>query len=156
MGKTLVLGVGNLILSDDGVGIHTIRRLEKIPDLPEEVQIVDGGTSGLDLLHFLEGVDRLIIVDALKLRDKPPGTTARLEGEEVPAYLDLKVSPHEIALPELLFAAKLRDLYPKEVIVWGVQPASMEVGVDLTPAVEEQVDFLVGKVLEEIYKGRQN
>ena len=144
-----MLGVGNLLLSDDGVGVHAIRRLQQVALLPEEVQVVDGGTSGLDLLHYLEGVSHLVIVDATEV-GQAPGTLTRLAGDEVPAYLSTKLSPHEIGLPDMLFAAKLRDLYPEEVVVWGVQPATTEVGLDLSPPVAAQVDVLVQKILEEL------
>ncbi len=153
MKKTLVLGVGNLLLSDDGVGIHTIQRLQAAHDFPEEVQVVDGGTCGLDLLQFLEGIERLIIVDAAKM-NKPTGTVVRLEGKQVPAYLSLKTSPHEIGLPELLFAAKLIDIYPEKVVVFGVQPESLETSLDLTPSVEARVNELVELVAAEVMRGR--
>jgi hydrogenase maturation protease len=145
----LVLGVGNLLLSDDGVGIHTIQRLQEVAQLPEEVQVLDGGTMGLDLLYYLEGVSHLLIVDAMETGG-PPGTLTRIAGEQVPAYLSLKISPHEIGLPDMLLAAKLRDLYPEEVVVWGVQPETIEVGLDLSPPVAAQVDVLVEKILEQL------
>jgi hydrogenase maturation protease len=149
MGKTLVLGVGNILLSDDGVGVHVVRRLEEVAEFPETVQVLDGGTKGLDLLHYLEGVSRLIIIDAVEIGE-PPGTLARLVGDQVPAYLSLKMSPHEIGLPDMLFAAKLRDLYPEEVVVLGVQPATTEVGLGLSEPVAAQMDALVERVLEEL------
>jgi hydrogenase maturation protease len=147
--KTLVVGTGNLLLSDDGLGIHAIRRLQEVAQLPEEVQILDGGTLGLDLLHYLEGVSHLLIVDALET-GQPSGAITRLSGEEVPAYFALKMSPHEIGLPDMLFAAKLRDLYPPEVVIWGAQPGTVEVGLDLSPPVADQVDVLVSNVLGEL------
>ena len=149
VGKTLVLGVGNILLSDDGVGVHTIRRLQESVQLPERVQLVDGGTSGLDLLHYLEGVSRLVIVDAMET-DQSPGTLTRLSGDQVPAYLSLKMSPHEIGLPDMLFAAKLRDLYPEDVVISGVQPETAEIGLDLSPPVAAQVDTLAENVLDEL------
>jgi hydrogenase maturation protease len=151
MKKTLVLGVGNLLLSDDGVGIHAIQRLQAAQLFPEEVQVVDGGTCGLDLLQFLEGIERLIIIDAAQM-GRPPGTVVRLEGEQVPAYLALKTSPHEIGLPELLFAAKLTNIYPAQVVIFGVQPESLETSLGLTPAVAAQLDELVDLVAAEIHK----
>jgi hydrogenase maturation protease len=144
-----VLGVGNVLLSDDGVGVHAIRRLEEVVRLPEEVQVLDGGTKGLDLLQYLEGVSHLLIVDAVEV-DEPPGTLRRLAGEEVPAYLSLKMSPHEIGLPDMLFAAQLRELYPDEVVIWGVQPATMEVGLELSPPVASILDALVEAVVKEL------
>lgn len=152
MKKTLVLGVGNLLLTDDGVGIHTIQRLQAAHTFPEEVQVVDGGTCGLDLLQFLEGIERLIIVDAAQM-NQLPGTVLRMEGEQVPAYLALKTSPHEIGLPELLFAAKLINIYPPYVVVIGVQPESIETHLGLTPAVAARVDELVEMVVEEVRRG---
>lgn len=149
MTQTLILGAGNLLLSDDGAGVHVIQRLQEVVELPEEVRVLDGGTLGLNLLPFLEGVSYLVIVDAMET-GQPPGTLRRLAGDEVPAYLSVKMSPHQIGLPDMLFAAKLRDLYPREVVVWGVQPGSTEVGLELTPAVAAQVDLLVTKILEEL------
>lgn len=148
MGKDLVLGVGNLLLSDEGIGIHAIRKLLDLQALSEEVEIIDGGTAGLNLLTYLEGVDRLVIIDAVETGG-PPGTLIRLAGDRVPAYMALKVSPHEITLPDFLAAAKLRDLYPKEVVIWGMQPGSLEVSVDLSPAVEEKLGVLVDHVIGE-------
>jgi hydrogenase maturation protease len=149
VGTTLVLGVGNLLLSDAGVGIHAIRRLVERPELPEEIRVVDGGTAGLDLLHHLEGISHLIIVDATE-GGQPPGTLTRLEGEEVPAHLALKMSPHQIGRPDMLFAARMQDIYPDEVVIWGVQPAATGVGLELSPTVAAQVDVPVDKVIEEL------
>lgn len=148
MAGDLILGVGNLLLTDEGLGIHAVRKLLDHPDLPENVEVVDGGTAGLGLLYHLEGVRRLVIVDAVETGG-PPGTLVRLSGDKIPAYMALKLSPHEITLPDFLAAAKLRDLYPEEVIVWGMQPASLEVGIDLSPALEEKLDELVNNVLAE-------
>ena len=148
-GKTLVLGAGNLLLSDDGVGIHAIRRLREVAELPEEVEILDGGTLGMNLLHYLEGVACLLIVDALEL-DAPPGTLTRLSGDQVPAYFSVKISPHQIGIPDMLASARLRDLYPAEVVILGVQPAIVDVGLHLSPPVAAQLDNLVEQILAEL------
>lgn len=148
MPHTLVLGVGNLLMSDDGVGVHAVQRLEKRP-LPPGVEALDGGTCGLDLLQFFEGVERLIVLDAANL-GREPGEIVRLEGEEVPAFLAMKMSPHEINLPELLFSAKLSGIYPRQVVVLGMQPETIETGVELSPPVAAQVDALIERVMEEI------
>ena len=148
MEKTLILGVGNYLMYDDGLSVHTLERLQQF-ELPENVQVVDGGTCGLDLLHFLEGVTNLIIIDAINAKQEP-GTLIRMSGDEVPAYLSLKISPHDIGLPDLLATAKLRDLHPPNIVVLGIQPASLEVSVDLTPPVAAQVDKLVELILKEV------
>jgi len=154
MGKNLILGVGNLLLTDEGIGIHAVRKLLEMNGLPEDLEIVDGGTAGLDLLYYLEGVDRLVIVDAVETGG-PPGTIVRLAGDKIPAYMALKISPHEITLPDFLAAAKLRDLYPKEVIVWGMQPQSLVVGVELSPALAQMLDSLVDHVVGEFLNVKQ-
>jgi len=154
MAKDLILGVGNLLLSDEGIGIHAVRKLLEIESLPEDLEIVDGGTAGLNLLYYLEGVDRLVIIDAVETGG-PPGTIVRLAGDKIPAYMALKISPHEITLPDFLAAAKLRDLYPKEVIVWGMQPRSLDVGVDLSPDLAAMLDTLVDHVLGEFAISKQ-
>jgi hydrogenase maturation protease len=147
--RTLVLGVGNLIQSDDGAGIHAIRRLQDITVLPDDVEMIDGGTLGLELLHCLEGVTRLVVVDAVEAGEAP-GTLIRLTDDQVPAYLSLKMSPHQIGLPDLLFAAKLRDLYPQQVVIWGIQPAVIEMGLELSPVVADRLDALVQEVADEV------
>ncbi len=150
MPKTLILGVGNYLLSDDGLSVHVLERLVQTERLPEDIEVVDGGTCGLDLMQFLEGVSNLIIVDAVNA-GKEPGTIIRLSGDQVPAYLALKISPHDIGLPDLLATAKLRDLYPETVVVLGIQPESLAVSVDLSPSVASKVDTLVDMILEEAF-----
>ncbi len=147
--KTLILGVGNLLLSDEGVGLRVVERLAAAYDLPEGVQTLDGGTLGLDLLYYLEGVENLLIIDAVEM-GKEPGTLVRLEGDEVPAFLSVKVSPHQIGIPDMLFAAKLKGLYPRNVVLLGVQPGVLDAGLTLSPPVAAQVDALVEKAVEEL------
>jgi len=152
--RTLVLGVGNLLLSDEGVGLRVLERLTETYELPERVQTLDGGTLGLDLLYHLEGADghpveNLLIVDAVEM-GKEPGTLLRMEGDEIPSFLSLKISPHQIGIPDMLFAAKLKNLYPPNVVLWGVQPGVLDVGLDLSPPVAAQVDVLVAKAVEEL------
>jgi hydrogenase maturation protease len=148
---TLILGVGNLLASDEGVGIHVIQRLQAEYQFPEEVQLLDGGTLGMDLLFYLENVCHLLLIDAVET-GQPPGTLIRLAGDEVPAFFSLKMSPHQVGVPDMLFAAKLRDLYPQEIVLWGVQPDSLEIGLELSPPVAAQLETLVGKVMEELVR----
>ncbi|HHJ07010.1 MAG TPA: HyaD/HybD family hydrogenase maturation endopeptidase [Anaerolineae bacterium] len=147
--KTLILGVGNLLLSDEGVGVRVIEQLQKGYALPDEVHILDGGTMGLDLLYHLEGVRRLLIIDAVET-GKEPGTLIRMTGDEVPAFLSLKISPHQIGIPDMLFAAKLKDLYPDEVVLLGVQPGLIETGLNLSPPVAARVEPLIAQAVKEL------
>ena len=143
--KTLVLGVGNKLMSDEGVGVHVIERLSAGYEIPEEVQILDWGTLGMDLLYYLEGIENLLLVDAVETH-KEPGTIIRLEGEDVPAFLALKISPHQIGVPDMLAAARFKDLYPKRLVLWGIQPELLEIGLDLSPLIESKVDILVSNL----------
>ncbi len=150
MTQTLVLGLGNILLADEGVGVRVIERLLEQYDFPEGVRVMDGGTLGLDLLPYLEDASRLLVVDAVQAR-KPAGTLVRLAGDEIPVFLDAsKVSPHQEGLEDLLAVATLKGYLPQEVVFWGAQIESLGVGLELSPAVASQVDALVGKVLEEL------
>ncbi len=102
--KTLVLGLGNILLSDEGVGVHVIHLLRERYDFPQEVEVMDGGTLALDLLPYVEDAERLLIVDAVQM-NAPSGTVVRLVGEEIPGVLTLKYSPHQMGLSDLLAAA---------------------------------------------------
>jgi hydrogenase maturation protease len=141
--------VGNLLLADEGVGLRVVERLSATYELPPTVQVLDGGTLGMDLLYYLEGIDNLLIIDAVETGAEP-GTLVRLEDDEVPAFLSVKISPHQIGVPDMLFAAKLQETYPKNVVLLGVQPADLTVGLELSPKVAEQVDILVKQVVDQL------
>ena len=144
-----MLGLGNVLLGDEGVGVWVVERLQKLYEFPQEVQVLDGGTLALDLLPYVEDADRLLVIDALEMTAKP-GTVARLEGDEVPAFLSVKISPHQMGLADLLAAARLRGLYPEELVLWGVQPGELKVGLELSPPVAAQVEVLIEKALVEL------
>ncbi|PKO06457.1 MAG: hydrogenase expression/formation protein [Chloroflexi bacterium HGW-Chloroflexi-3] len=150
MKKTLILGVGNYLMSDDGLSVHVLEHLQANNLIPGNIQMIDGGTCGLDLLQYLEGVSNLIIIDAIKTRDGIPGSIIRLDGDQIPAYLSLKISPHDIGLPDLLATAKLRDLYPEKIVVFGIQPATLELGVELSPEVASKMDELIELIQKEV------
>jgi hydrogenase maturation protease len=149
--KTLVLGLGNILLRDEGVGVRVIERLQALYDFPPEVQVLDGGTMALDLLSYVEDAARLLVIDALEM-GAAPGTIARLEGDAVPAFLSIKISPHQMGLADILAAARLRDLYPQELVLWGVQPGTLGAGLELSAPVAAQVDVLVEKALAELQR----
>jgi len=147
--RILVLGLGNILLGDEGVGVRVVERLQALYEFPQEVQVLDGGTLALDLLPYVEDAGRLLVIDALEMGAEP-GTIARLEGDEVPAFLSVKISPHQVGLADLLAAARLRDRYPRELVLWGVQPGVMSPGLELSSPVAAQVEVLVYRVLVEL------
>jgi hydrogenase maturation protease len=147
--KILVLGIGNLVMSDDGVGVKIVQKLQREYRFGNTVELMDGGTLGLDLLPKLEGIERLIVVDAVET-GQVPGTCVRLVGQELPIALETKVSPHQMGLKDLLSVAELLGHMPREMVLIGVQPGSIEMDTELTAAVEAKVDELVRMVLIEL------
>jgi hydrogenase maturation protease len=147
--SVLVLGIGNLVMSDDAVGVIVAQRLQEQYRFPDNVEIMDGGTLGLDLLPKLENITNLIMIDAVET-GKAAGTCVRLSGQELPIALQTKVSPHQMGLKDLLAVSELMGHSPKEMVLIGVQPGSIEMEVGLTPEVEAQVETLVSNVLTEL------
>jgi len=148
--KIVIMGLGNILLRDEGLGVHFVERLRRHYRFPDEVQIVDGGTLGLDLLPYLDGVERLLIVDAV-LFDAKPGHLIRLEGHTIPSKSILKMSPHQAGLQDLLDVARLQGCLPPTVVVWGMQPGSIhEWGMTLTEVVEVRLPALITAVLAEL------
>ncbi|RJQ20043.1 MAG: HyaD/HybD family hydrogenase maturation endopeptidase [Nitrospiraceae bacterium] len=141
-----IFGIGNILLSDDGVGIHAVHKLKDEYTFPESVELIDGGTKGLDLLPLLEGRDKVLIIDAVNFKEAP-GTIGAVAGENIPAVLRSKLSVHQIGLPDMLFAARLMKITPPEMCLIGIQPKSMETGTELSDEIKERLDALVKKVL---------
>lgn len=144
--KTLILGVGNLLLRDEGVGIHVIQELEK-EALPAGVALMDGGTGGLHLISWLTEFDRIIMVDAT-LDNYPPGTVRRLQPRYASDFPPL-MSAHEIGLKDMMEAMTLSGNLPAiELIVISVENVS-EVGMELTPLVQAAIPHAI-KAIKEI------
>jgi hydrogenase maturation protease len=144
-----VLGIGNLIMSDDGVGVRVVQRLSEEYSFPPEVEILDGGTLGLDLLPLLEGLDRLLIVDAMETGG-PPGTIARLTGDQIPLAFETRLSAHQMGLKDLLAVSRLLGNSVPEMVLLGVQPECIELGMELSPPVGAVLDTLVEMALREL------
>jgi hydrogenase maturation protease len=146
--RTLVLGLGNLVHSDDGVGVHAIQRLQGDSRVPPAVVLMDGGTQGLSLLPHISGFQRLLVIDAVDV-GQPPGTLIRLEGaalEKLPG----KPSVHQLGFEDLMVALKLLGESPEEVVVIGVQPESTDWSAELTAPVRESLDELLAVVIAQL------
>jgi hydrogenase maturation protease len=147
--KTLVLGIGNVLLQDEGVGIHAIGELRRRFTFDEGVEFLDGGTAGVELLRYLDGKDRILIVDAVAA-GHPPGTVFRVEGQDVPRMFHLRISPHQIGLSDVLATALISDSLPGEMVLFGMEPETMTMGLALTATAEASLDKLVGSVVDEL------
>lgn len=145
----LVLGLGNLVMSDDALGSRAIIELEKRYRFPDQVTLLDGGTLGLDLLPRLEGVERLLVIDALQMGEVA-GKVFRLEGEEVPRAFANKLSVHQMGLQDLLAVAELQGHLPAQLVVWGAQADSIEMGTDMSPAMISGMEQVITGVVEEL------
>ncbi len=136
-------------MGDDGIGVRVVQSLQERCHFPPEVELLDGGTLGLDLLPKLEGVERLLVVDAIETGGEP-GTMVRLIGEEIPLAMATKLSPHQMGLKDLLSVASLMGYGFGEMVLWGVQPGRIEMGLELSPAVAEVLGPLEEKVIGEL------
>ena len=144
-----VLGIGNILLRDEGFGVRAVEQLLGRYRFPSAVQVLDGGTLGMDLLRFLTGTKRLVVVDAIA-GGGPPGTFYRFAGDEVKAYFREKVSLHELGIKDVLAVLEATDRAIEEVVVLGVQPESLDVGLELTPVVAAALPDTVAAVMKEL------
>lgn len=144
-----VLGVGNILFSDEGLGVRTIEALEATYTFASHVKLVDGGVLGLNLLATLSEADHLIVVDAIQ-NGGAPGTLYRFEGDQIPKRILAKNSLHQVDLLESLTLCQALDHVPETVIV-GAEPKDIEtLSLELTPAVKEKMDDLIQMVFTEL------
>ena len=147
--KFTLIGLGNILLRDEGVGVKAVEALGKGFDFPEDVRLVDGGTLGLDLLPFIEGMEGILFVDAVDLQ-KEPGTIAIIEDEDLPSFLAPKLSLHHVGLSDLLFASSLMGIRPPKISLVGIQPDKIETGLTLSGTVTENFEKFLNTILEKL------
>lgn len=149
-GGALVVGVGNILLRDEGVGVEVVRRIAvDALSLPAGTSVVDGGTLGLDLLPLISATDRLVLVDAVDL-GRSPGTVAVLRGGALDTAFAGHLSAHQVGVSDLLAAARLMDGLPAHVALVAIQPEEIGVGLGLSAAVDAAVPRAIGLVRDEL------
>lgn len=146
---TVVIGLGNPLMGDDGLGIVVARQLLSRTDLPDGVQVVDGGTWGLNLLPVIEDAERVLLVDAIDMAEAP-GTLIRLSRERLPRYLATKISPHQVDLRDMLALAELRGTLPEDTTAIGLQPQIVALGTALSPLIAGRMEELMSAVLDHL------
>ena len=149
----MILGVGNLLLSDEGVGVHVANKLMEM-DLPAGVEVIEGGTDGFRLMNVVTEADRLIVVDAVK-GGSPPGSIYRFDIKDAPSSPDaFKTSVHQIGILEVVHLSELIGQTPKTTVI-GVEPGSLEMGMELSPEVQEKIPKIIELILEEVKRPSQ-
>lgn len=142
-------------MQDEGVGVQVVRALEERYELPPELEVVDGGTYGLDLLPYIEGRERVLFVDAVNFR-KDPGYIGVLENEEIPALFAAKESLHHLGLMDVLAAAKLLDVSPREICLIGIQPLRLDIGIELSELLQAKMDPLLDRIIAKLKEWHLN
>lgn len=133
--RAVLLGVGNLLLDDEGVGVRAVERFAAGHALPDGVAVIDGGTSAMELLDELEHLDLLVVVDCVRV-GRPPASVVVLTGDEVPVFFRQRLSPHQVGLSDVFATLELTGRAPRAIVVIGVQPVSIELNMRLSAPVE--------------------
>ncbi len=145
--RTVIIGVGNLLMKDEGIGIHAVQALQEIK-LPPDVKLIDGGTSP-DLISYTRAGDKIIIIDAAKTGGKP-GEIYRFKPEDISSGQGNLTSAHEMGVAENLKLMDMAGNTPTEVIIIGIEPAEIDWGMELSPVLKKALPHLIEVVLKEI------
>jgi hydrogenase maturation protease len=145
----MILGVGNILLSDEGFGVRVVEALEERYDFPDNVSVIDGGVLGINLMGIISEADQLIVVDVIR-NGGLPGDLYRIDGDAIPERIRAKNSLHQIDFLESLTLCQALDKVPETVIV-GIEPKDIEtLSVDLTAATADHIDDVIQMVLAEM------
>jgi len=144
----LVLGVGNILLRDEGIGIRVVEALQRMK-LPDNVEVLDGGTASMALLDTLSNREKVIVIDAVRCNNTP-GTLYRLTPNDISSGKGTQTSVHQIGLLDALFHVECLGDAPREVVIYGVEPRDLDWGMELSPEVEAAIPRVVDLVLGEL------
>lgn len=149
----VVFGLGNILRSDDGLGIHALRALQNDSRVPASAALYDGGTLGLELACYAAQASKILLLDAIDV-DEPPGTTIRITGADLVGLPGGK-SVHQLGLADLLSTLSLISDQPKEITLLGIQPASTDWGTLLSPPVQAVMPAFLDRVIEQLLRWTQ-
>lgn len=145
----LVLGIGNILLGDEGVGVRVVEDLRQAGPTPDGVEVVDGGTAGMALIDIIAGRRHVIIVDAVKT-GAAPGTIVVLRDGDIPAGFRERTSPHALGIGDVLAVLNLQGEAPHRLTLIGIEPDSLDFGLELSATVAAQVPALAERVKSEL------
>ena len=148
--KVLIFGAGNLILSDEGFGVHFVNYMEKNYRLPENVELYDGGTLGIMVTHKFEEADKIFLIDIVDTAGEP-GDIHRYSKDEIMLNrIPVKLSPHQIGIQEMLFISELRGACPQDITFYGIVPATLDPGNELSPPLQAGLAEVARRVMAEL------
>ena len=147
MEGTVIIGIGNILLKDDGVGVHVIKQLEN-EKLPSTIELVDGGTSTLDMLGYFLDYERVIVVDCLRAGLKP-GTIYRIKPEDIKSYKKENLSIHDVQILDVVKMANMMDKYP-EVVIFGIEPEKIDLDLEMTETMTNKIPEMVSYIKKEL------
>lgn len=147
--QILVIGMGNVLMQDEGVGVRAVEELETRFEFPDNVTIVDGGTAGMELYNPIRHCDYLVVADAVNTGD-PYGSLVRIANEEIPAFFQVKLSNHQLGLSDLLALLTLKGETPEHIAIIGMVPHSLENQLGLTDEAEAGLAGMVEMLVEEL------
>ena len=146
--NTLILGLGNILLKDEGVGVRVVEKIKDM-NLPPDVEVMDGGTMGLDLQYYIEGRKKVIVIDAVRAGDTP-GTMYRFTDKDIAGKKGLLRSAHGFDLTDALRFTEIFHNKPDEVVFIGIEPESLDEGMELTPLIKKHIPALIELVMREL------
>ena len=147
--EVTILGIGNIILRDEGFGVRVAEYLDKHYEFPESVQIVDGGTLGIELTQYVTGTEKLLVIDSIN-GGAEPGTTFRFHNDDVMEHFQDKLSAHEVGIQDVLGLLTVTGHKIPDVVVIGAQPYDVEAGVELSDGMMELLPQMVEQALAEL------
>jgi len=142
----ILLGLGNLLVEDEGIGLHVIKHINAHYRFEPAIEIVDGGTAGFELLPFFEDYDRILMVDAVEFGEAP-GYVGRMENDDILTQLKNNMSLHHLGITDVLSSVKLLEYDPSQIILIGVQPQSMEVRMGLSELLRSRIEPVTRELL---------
>ncbi|MCE5311627.1 MAG: HyaD/HybD family hydrogenase maturation endopeptidase [Nitrospiraceae bacterium] len=145
--KIAVIGLGNILMMDEGVGVMVANKLGQRLKCEPEVEFIDGGTMGLDLMPYIEGKEKVLIIDAVDF-GKDPGHIGVLRNDEIPSALHSKLSVHNIGLADIMFVLKLGERLPQDMFLLGIQPKTIELGLELTEEISAKLPELAAAAVD--------
>ena len=145
--NTVIIGIGNILLQDDGIGVHVIRQLEN-EKLPSTIELVDGGTSTLDMLGFFLDNRKVIVVDCLRAGLKP-GTIYKIKPEDIKSYKKENLSIHDVQILDVVEMANMMGKYP-EVVIFGIEPEKIAVELEMTETMISKIPEIICNIKNEL------